>query len=126
MTIQEQQSQLDKLKKRIPYDTNVFLDNDNYEDTLKQLLDDSESVALSDLYPFEDWSIKTLPKKLYNWQLRACKELYTYLGKEGIKSYSENGLSFSRIKDGLSQDLENEIMPNAGFISKKTTQGGTE
>ena len=112
-------SQLDKLKSRISYDETNFQNIEDYETFLTRLLEDSKNIALSNLYPFSDWSEKELPKKLYNWQLRACSEIYNFLGKEGVISYSENGLSFSKLKDGLSSDLLDEIIPNVGFIKKK-------
>lgn len=109
--------QLEKLRLRIPYEEDTFDNISYYEDVLEQLLEDSKNIALSNLYPFLDWSEKDLPKKFYNWQLRACVELYNYLGTEGIKAYAENGLSYTKMEDGLSSDLQNEIMPNVGYIT---------
>lgn len=111
--------QIDLLKLRIP---NKFDNDDNYNNALQILLDDAKNIALANLYPYEDWSNIELPKKYYNWQLRAAVELYRFLGYEGIKSYSENGLSFSRMEDGISADLLDELMPNAGTIKKTTLQ----
>lgn len=125
MQEQDFSNQLEKLEERIPYDSSPFDEMSEYYETLTHLLDDSESIALSDLYPFEDWSQKELPKRLYNWQLRACVEISNFLGKEGLLSYSENGLSYSKLKDGLSYDLQSEIIPNVGTISHTTNTQGT-
>lgn len=115
-------TQLQKLEERIPQDDFDSATDEEYEGILKQLLEDSKNIALSNLYPFMDWSEKELPIKFNNWQLRACVEIYNFLGKEGIKSYSENGLSISRLSDGLSKDLLEEIIPNVGYITPKTTE----
>lgn len=111
--------QIDLLKLRIP---NKYDNEEKYTNTLEALLEDTKNIALSNLYPFEDWSEMELPKKYYNWQIRASVELFHFLGYEGIKSYSENGLSFSRMEDGISADLLDELMPNAGTIKKTTLQ----
>jgi hypothetical protein len=115
-------TQLQKLENRIPYGELGLDDTEEYYGVLKQLLEDSKNIALSNLYPFMDWSEKELPIKFNNWQLRACVEIYNFLGKEGIKSYSENGLSISRLTDGLSKDLLEEIIPNVGYITPKITE----
>lgn len=110
----EPATQLDLLKQRIP---NTFGDNTKYEQVLNQLLDDTKYIALANLYPFEDWSEMELPKKYLNWQLRACVEIYTSLGPAGVKSYSENGLSFTREEGQLSSSLMEELISKAGTIS---------
>lgn len=111
--------QIDLLKLRIP---NKYDNEEEYTNTLEALLEDAKNIALSNLYPFEDWSEMELPKKYYNWQIRASVELFHFLGYEGIKSYSENGLSFSRMEDGISADLLDELMPKAGTIKRTTLQ----
>lgn len=115
-------TQLQKLEIRIPYNEDDFESQTNYENILNQLLEDSKNIALSNLYPFIDWSEKELPTKFNNWQLRACVEIYNFYGKEGIKAYAENGLSYSRATDSLSEELQNEIMPMVGYIKPKTLE----
>lgn len=115
---EQEPTQLDLLKQRIP---NKWSSTEEYEKILNQLLEDTENIALANLYPFEDWSEIELPKKYENWQLRACVEIYTSLGPAGVKSYSENGLSFTKEADGLSLSLMEELVSKAGTI-KRTTQ----
>lgn len=115
--------QIDLLKLRIP---NKFDNDDNYNNALQMLLDDAKNIALANLYPYEDWSNIELPKKYYNWQLRAAVELYHFLGFEGIKSYSENGLSFSRMEDGISADLLDELIPKVGTLKRTKEEGETK
>ena len=114
-------TQKEILESRLPMEL-VGIDNDNdYENMIDALLEDSKNIALSNIYPFEDWSDFDLPKKYYNWQIRAAIELYNLADKAGFKSYSENGLSWSKSTDLLSLGLMEEIMPKVGVIKKKTS-----
>ena len=113
-------TQEDILKKRIPIEATGLDDDNEYNDMIEALLEDSKNIALSNIYPFEDWSSLDLPVKYNNWQIRAAIELYNLADKAGIKSYSENGLSWSKSSDLLSVGLMEEIMPKVGVIKKKT------
>ena len=106
----------DLLSERIEYDKNIFRDEDTYEGVLNRLLEDSKYIALSLRYPYQDYSDKELPKKYINWQLRRCVEIYQGIGTEGIKSYSENGLSWTRDSGYISNELRNEIESVVGYI----------
>ena len=112
----ESANQLELLKKRIVYQENVFEDYNQYEDILNRLLEDSKNLALSLRFPYQDYSSMELPKKYYNWQLRCCEELYRNLGTQGIKSYSENGLTWTRDSSYITHELESEIEPIIGYI----------
>lgn len=123
----KEQTQLEKLKLKILFDEDIFDTEELYEIVLQGLLEDSKNIALANLYPFLDWSEMELPKKYYNWQIRASVELYKYDQYMGIKSYSENGLSFSRDSDGLSTALLDELVPKAGIpqrIEEKEEENG--
>ncbi len=114
-------TQKEKLMLRIPLEV-TGLDNDvDYDLMIDELLEDSKNIALSNIYPFEDWSAYDLPKKYENWQIRAAIELYNLADKAGIKNYSENGLSWSKSTDLLSIGLMEEIMPKVGVLKKKTS-----
>lgn len=106
--------QLEKLQRRISYDADTFGSRANYDNVLNDLLEDSMYIGLSILFPFEDFSLKVFPKRYYNWQIRACVELYNMAGKTDIASYSENGLSWTKFKSGLSKDLLNELISKVG------------
>jgi len=102
----------------VTYDTteitmSVF---ETYIKVLKRLLEDSKYVALSIRYPYQDFSNMELPSKYKNWQLRCCQEIYNGIGTEGIKSYSENGLSWTRDSGYISYELRNEIESYIGYI----------
>ena len=110
MTNEELAIQLPNLKKRIPYDVALHESTVLYEQILTDLLNDSKFICLSLLFPYENYAEYELPERYYNWQLRACVELYNLADKLSIKDYSENGISWSRLKDGLSMYLTNEII----------------
>lgn len=108
------EKQLILLKKRIKYDSDAFEDMENYTNILSALLEDSLNIALTILYPFEEeYDNINLPRKYYNWQIRACVELYNLAGRENVSSYSENGLSWTMFKSGLSQELLDELTSKA-------------
>lgn len=109
-------TQLELLEERIPYIKTVFGDEDTYESVLNRLLEDSKYVALSIRYPYQDFSDMELPSKYKNWQLRCCQEIYNGIGTEGIKSYSENGLSWTRDSGYISYELRSEIESMVGYI----------
>lgn len=54
--------------------------------------------------------------KYQSWTYRACLELNERLGQLGVKSYSENGYSFSYGREQLSETLVNEIKPYVRFF----------
>lgn len=111
-------TQLDLLKERIEYDEKIFTDNETYEKVLNRLLEDSKYVGLSLRFPYvENWDID-LPKKYLNWQLRCCQEIYEQIGTIGLKSYAENGLSWTRDSTYISHELRNEIEPMIGYIKE--------
>lgn len=108
--------QFDSLSKRIQYEENVFGDYQTYMQVLKNLLEDSKHIALSLRFPYKDYSNMNLPTKYNNWQLRCCVEIYQGIGTEGIKSYSENGLNWTRDSGYISLELRDEIEPVVGHI----------
>ena len=112
-TSEEENTQLTKLKKKIPYDEDVFESTENYESILNDLLEDSKDILLETLYPFDDFTDLEVPTQYYGWQLRCCVELYNMADKQGITNYSENSLSWTKLSDGLSNSLMDKIVSNA-------------
>lgn len=111
--------ELEKLRKRIPYNSDVFETDYEYMNFLETLYEDATNIALSRLYPFENYSQIKLPARYYNWVLRCCAELYNLNGSQGITGYSENGMSWSRQTDGISKSLLNELTPRAKAPKRK-------
>lgn len=118
--------QLELLEQRIPYDVKIFGDEDTYESVLNRLLDDSKFIALSIRFPYQDYSNMDLPSKYKNWQLRCCQEIYQSIGTEGIKSYAENGLSWTRDSGYISYELRSEIESFVGYIQEEVEEETTE
>ena len=93
--------------------------NETYIKVLKRLLEDSKYVGLSLRFPYKnDWDID-LPKKYLNWQLRCATEIYEQIGTIGLKSYAENGLSWTRDSTYISNELRGEIEPLIGYIEEE-------
>ena len=109
-------TQSDLLKERIPYEEAIFESETEYNKVIERLLEDAKEDALSLRYPYEDTTNMELPKKYYNWQLRCAEELYNLIGSINIKSYSENGLNWTRDTAYLSTHLVNKIEPFVGWI----------
>lgn len=116
MEEEDLQEQLEKLKVKIPYDEDIFETNENYLVVLNDLLEDSKNILLETLYPFEDFTELAVPKKYYGWQLRCCVELYNLADKQGITNYSDNGISWTKLSDGLSNSLMDKIVSHVGVI----------
>ncbi len=112
--------QVTLLKNRIPFNEKIFEDEEVYEKVINRLLDDSKFVALSIRFPYQDYSNMELPSKYKNWQLRCCQEIYQGIGTEGIKSYAENGLAWTRDSGYISYELRNEIESVVGYIKEET------
>lgn len=122
-TNEEENPQLTALKERIPYKEEIFGNIETYNKVLNRLLDDSKYIALSLRFPYRDYSEMELPSKYNNWQLRCCEELYIGIGRQGIKSYAENGLAWTRDSSYLSTGLVNEIEPMIGYIIPEQEDG---
>lgn len=114
MTNEELGIQLPALKKRIPYDEDYFNDVEEWENVLKDLLETSKSILFDKLFPFNDNVEYVIPQRRYEWQLRCCVELYNLADKSGLTSYAENDISWTKISDGLSRHLLNQLIPNVG------------
>lgn len=111
-------TQSDLLKERIPYEEAIFDSQEIYDKVIDRLLEDAKEDALSLRFPYKDTTDMELPKRYYNWQLRCAEELYKLIGSVNIKSYSENGLNWTRDTANLSTFLVNKIEPMVGFIAE--------
>lgn len=112
-------TQSELLKERIPYEKAIFDSQSIYDKVINRLLDDAKEDALSLRFPYKDTTNMELPKRYYNWQLRCAEELYNLIGSVNIKSYSENGLNWTRDTANLSTFLVNKIEPVIGYIEEE-------
>lgn len=112
----------EKLTHRIKYNENKHGSLENYMLIIEDLIDASKFITLSKVFPLcKDYSDIEVPKKYDNWQYRCCIELYK-LGSSNMgsfTSYSENGLSWSKLSDGLPNDFTNEIVSRVGVPRKE-------
>ena len=116
-------TQSDLLKERIPYEEAIFTNRSTYEKTIERLLEDAKEDALSLRFPYKDTTNMELPERYYNWQIRCAEELYALIGSVNIKSYSENGLNWTRDTAYLSTYLVNKIEPLVGYIRDDVDEG---
>lgn len=82
------------------------------------LFDIACDIYINARYPFSEVyevSEKDL-KKHPTWFLRCIQEIIDLQGLNNVVGYSENGVSFKFDKAGLSNDLMDEIMSEAGVV----------
>lgn len=112
----------EKLTHRIKYNEKKHGSMENYMLIISDLADDSKFITLSKVFPFaEDYSDMKVPSKYDNWQYRCCIELYKLASSNmgSFTSYSENGLSWSKLSDGLPRDFTSEIISRVGVPRKE-------
>lgn len=106
-------SETEKIAKiKIP----LGISDTSQDDLLEYLLNQVEDVAKGIVYPFEDYDELPLPSKYDWWSVRACVEMYNHKGQEGVRAYSENGLSitYEEMKSGMSSGLLSQLTPRVG------------
>ncbi len=93
--------------------------NDSSKDFIfKEKLDEAKYKYLELVYPY-DTEIDELPNnRARKWQSKCAIELYNLIGNENVIQYSENGLSETYSKAGISKDLLNELPPPKAGVPK--------
>ena len=114
MTNKELAIQLPALKLRIPYDEAYFSSSEEWERVLTDLLNTSKDILFDKLFPFDDTVEYIVPPRRYDWQLRCCVELFNLADKSGLTSYAENDISWTKVSDGLSRGLMNQLISHVG------------
>ena len=80
------------------------------DDIFNIMLSRANFILLNLLYPYHEYRTGLeAPSNYSDWIVRCAIELYGNLGEEGFISYSENQLSWSKEKSGISKDLMLEI-----------------
>ena len=102
-----EEQQLEEMRQEILEDKS----NTSEDETFKRMLKKAKNRYLNLVYPF-DRTITELPDdRARNWQTDCAIELYNLDGDENLTSYSENGLSESYGKAGLSDGLLSQLPP---------------
>ena len=104
--------QLEKLKKRIPQEAEMT--EENYVRVLTDLLEDSFSIAMNELFPYKKVLPELLPSRYENWQIRVCQYIHSNAEFLGLMSYEENGIKISFSSDNIPNSIMNELIPYAG------------
>ena len=109
-----EKQQLEEMRQEILGDKS----NTSEDETFKIMLKRAKNRYLNLVYPF-DRAITELPDdRAQNWQTDCAIELYNLDGDENLTSYSENGLSESYGKAGLSEGLLSELPPAKAGVPK--------
>ena len=88
------------------------------DDIFKMKLEDAKYEYLRLVYPYNP-EIEELPNdRAKSWQTKCAIEMYNLIGNENVTSYSENGLSESYEKAGISKDLLNELPPSKAGVPR--------
>jgi len=113
-----EEKQLEKMRRKILKDSS----NNSFDDDFKDCLEDAKFRYLRLVYPYRYREMTELPdehaknwqtkcERAIDWQTKCAIELYNLAGDENLTSYSENGLSETYARAGISQDLLNELPP---------------
>lgn len=88
------------------------------EEDIDILYSAAEKAYLDKAFPFSPEIIKVPENRprAYDWIYDCMKELADKAGCSSMKSYSENGMSISWDKTGVSQGLLDRITPQAGIV----------
>lgn len=86
--------------------------NDSKDEVFKIKLKRAKFRYLRLVYPYRYRTMTELPdEQAQDWQTKCAIELYNLAGDENLTSYSENGLSETYARAGISQDLLSELPP---------------
>lgn len=102
--------------------------NDNSQDELFTiLLDEAKNTYLSLVFPYHPEVVDLPNSRAEAWCTKCAIELYHLGDKGNLISYSENGLTESYEKSGLSKDLLSQLPPSHGrTIFDNTIETTTE
>lgn len=109
-----EEQQLEKMRRKILENSSDTSKDEKFKDCLES----AKNRYLNLVYPF-DRNITELPDdRARSWQTDCAIELYNLDGDENLTSYSENGLSESYEKAGLSNGLLSQLPPAKGSVPK--------
>lgn len=88
------------------------------DETFKRMLKKAKNRYLNLVYPFNKEITELPDDRARDWQTDCAIELYNLDGDENLTSYSENGLSESYGKAGLSEGLLSQLPPAKAGVPK--------
>lgn len=88
------------------------------DEVFKRMLNKAKNRYLNLVYPFNREITELPDDRARNWQTDCAIELYNLDGDENLTSYSENGLSESYGKAGLSEGLLSQLPPAKAGVPK--------
>ena len=109
-----EEQQLEKMRRKILENS-----SDNSKDEIfKDCLESAKNRYLNLVYPFDRDIAELTDDRARSWQTDCAIELYNLDGDENLTSYSENGLSESYEKAGLSNGLLSQLPPAKAGVPK--------
>ena len=109
-----EQQQLEKMRRKILGNSS----DDSKDEDFKDCLESAKNRYLNLVYPFDREIVELPDDRAKNWQTDCAIELYNLDGDENLTSYSENGLSESYGKAGLSEGLLSQLPPAKAGVPK--------
>jgi len=109
-----EESQLEEMRIEILNDATDASKDEIFKIKLKR----AKQIYLNLVYPFNKETVELPNNRAKDWQTACAIELYNIQGEENIVQYSENGLSETRAKAGLSQDLLSLLPPAKAGVPK--------
>lgn len=85
------------------------------ENILQDCLDTATAAIMSRRYPFGDWPDE-LESRYVDLQFRIAMDLYNKIGAEGQTIHNENGIQRHFESSWISEQLLQEVVPNAGVV----------
>lgn len=92
--------------------------NTSEDEIFKIMLKRAKNRYLNLVYPFNREITELPDDRAKEWQTDCAIELYNLDGEENLTSYSENGLSESYGKAGLSDGLLSQLPPAKAGVPK--------
>lgn len=109
-----EEEQIKEMRLEILRDINNATEDDMFKIKLKR----AKQKYLSLVFPYDKDITELSNDRARDWQTKCAIELYSLSGDENLTSWSENGVSETYEKAGLSQTLLNELPPARAGVPK--------
>lgn len=109
-----EEQQLEKMRRKILENSS----DTSKDETFKDCLESAKNRYLNLVYPYNREITELPDDRARNWQTDCAIELYKLDGDENLTSYSENGLSETYAKAGLSEGLLSQLPPAKAGVPK--------